>query len=126
MAGWLLRLPAAQADPQTITTVCGIHRQRLHAILRQAAEAAGAELATGADVAAVRPGDPGGAPAAVTWRTGTGEHTAEAGLVVAADGVRSAVRTQLFPETRPRYAGRTSWRAVIRAGARAARWAPPG
>ena len=110
---WLMRIPAARSDPRAITTVCGIHRQRLHAILRQAAEAAGAELATGAEVTAVRPGDPGGAPAAVTWRTGTGEHTAEAGLVVAADGVRSAVRTQLFPDTRPRYAGSTSWRAVI-------------
>ncbi len=110
---WLLRIPAAQPDPRAITTICGIHRQRLHTTLQQAAEAAGAELVTGARVTAVRPGDPGGAPAAVTWRTGTVEHTAEAGLVVAADGVRSAVRTELFPDVRPRYAGSTSWRAVI-------------
>ena len=33
--------------------------------------------------------------------------------MVAADGVRSTVRTQLFPGARPRYAGSTSWRAVI-------------
>ena len=33
--------------------------------------------------------------------------------MVAADGVRSAVRTQLFPDARPRYAGGASWRAVI-------------
>ena len=33
--------------------------------------------------------------------------------MVAADGVRSTVRTQLFPDARPRYAGSTSWRAVI-------------
>ena len=110
---WLLRIPEARSDPRAITTVCGIHRQRLHATLRQAAEAAGAELVTGAEVTAVRPGDPGGEPAAVTWRASTGEHTCEAGLVVAADGVRSTVRTQLFPDARPRYAGSTSWRAVI-------------
>src|SRR5215472_9144254 len=109
---WLLRIPEARSDPRAIT-VCGIHRQRLHATLRQAAEAAGAELVTGAEVTAVRPGDPGGGPAAVTWRASTGEHTGEAGLVVAADGVRSTVRTQLFPDARPRYAGSTSWRAVI-------------
>src|SRR5580704_1687297 len=110
---WLLRIPEARSDPRAITTVCGIHRQRLHATLRQAAEAARAELVTGAEVTAVRPGDPGGEPAAVRWRASTGEHTCEAGLVVAADGVRSTVRTQLFPDARPRYAGSTSWRAVI-------------
>jgi 2-polyprenyl-6-methoxyphenol hydroxylase-like FAD-dependent oxidoreductase len=33
--------------------------------------------------------------------------------VVAADGVRSAVRAQVFPAARPRYSGSTSWRAVI-------------
>lgn len=110
---WLLRMPETRADARAITTVCGIHRQRLHAALRRAAEAAGAELVTGAEVTAVRPGDPGGEPAAITWRTSTGEQASEAGLVVAADGVRSTVRTQLFPDARPQYAGSTSWRAVI-------------
>ena len=110
---WLLRIPGTQPDPRAATTICGIHRQRLHATLRQAAEAAGAEMVTGADVTAVRPGDPGGEPAAVTWRTSTGEHSGEAGLVVAGDGVRSTIRTQLFPDARPQYAGSTSWRAVI-------------
>ncbi|MGH3170756.1 MAG: FAD-dependent oxidoreductase, partial [Trebonia sp.] len=110
---WLLRIPEGRPDLQAVATVCGIHRQRLHAVLRQAAEAAGAELVPGAEVTAVRPGAPGGEPAAVTWRTGTGEHAGEAGLVVAADGVRSTVRSQLFPGARPRYAGSTSWRAVI-------------
>lgn len=110
---WLLRIPKARSDPGAAATICGIHRQRLHAILRQAAEVAGAELVTGAEVIAVRSGDPGGELAAVTWRTSAGEHTGEADLAVAADGVRSTVRTQLFPDARPRYAGSTSWRAVI-------------
>jgi 2-polyprenyl-6-methoxyphenol hydroxylase-like FAD-dependent oxidoreductase len=62
---WLMRIPQDSAGPGEVTVVCGIHRQRLHAVLRQAAEAAGAVLATGAEVTAVRPGTPGGAPAAV-------------------------------------------------------------
>ncbi len=41
------------------------------------------------------------------------EHIAETGLIVAADGVRSAVRTQLFPNVRPHYSGSTSWRAIV-------------
>ncbi|HEX7994452.1 MAG TPA: hypothetical protein VF506_11060 [Streptosporangiaceae bacterium] len=39
--------------------------------------------------------------------------TSTPGLVIAADGVRSAVRGQLFPAVRPFYSGSTSWRAVI-------------
>lgn len=111
---WLMRIPGTRPDLRAITTIWGLNRQRLHAVLRQAAEAAeGVELVTGAEVAAVRPGTPGGEPAAVTWRAGSGAHTAGAELVVAADGVRSAVRAQLFPGVRPRYSGSTSWRAVI-------------
>jgi 2-polyprenyl-6-methoxyphenol hydroxylase-like FAD-dependent oxidoreductase len=41
------------------------------------------------------------------------KHTSESDLVVAADGVRSTVREQLFPHASPRYSGSTSWRAVI-------------
>jgi 2-polyprenyl-6-methoxyphenol hydroxylase-like FAD-dependent oxidoreductase len=105
---WLMRLPATQ-DPRAVTTIWGLHRQRLHDVLRAAAEAADVELVTDAEVTAVRPGVPGGERAAVTLTT----TTLPADLVVAADGVRSAVRTQLFPAVKPRYGGSTSWRAVI-------------
>ena len=111
---WLIRIPENRPDLRAITTIWGLHRQRLHAVLGQAAEAADdVELVTGAEVVAVRPGSPGGEPASVTWLTGAGRQTIDADLVVAADGVRSAVRAQLFPAVQPRYSGSTSWRAVI-------------
>lgn len=108
---WLLRIPDTRADLRPITTVWGMHRQRLHAVLRRAA--GGAELITGAEVSSVRTGAAEGAPAAVTYRSGAGERAIESDLVVAADGVHSTVRAQLFPDARPRYSGSTSWRAVI-------------
>lgn len=37
----------------------------------------------------------------------------EADAVIAADGIRSVVRKQLFPDAKIRYAGYTCWRAVI-------------
>ena len=72
-------------------------------------------LRTGVTVTAVDPGDQD-RPARVT--TSAGEH--EADLVVAADGIGSAVRAALFPDhPGPRYSGFTAWRFVAPAdGAR--------
>jgi 2-polyprenyl-6-methoxyphenol hydroxylase-like FAD-dependent oxidoreductase len=111
---WIMRVPDTRSDPTAVTTIWGFQRQRLHGVLRAAAEAAdGVELATGAEVLSVRPGLPGAEPAAVTWRTGDAEQTVESALIVAADGVRSAVRARLFPGVPARYSGSTSWRAII-------------
>jgi 2-polyprenyl-6-methoxyphenol hydroxylase-like FAD-dependent oxidoreductase len=124
---WIMRMPDTRSDPGAVTTIWGLQRQRLHGVLRAAAEASdGIELVTDAEVIAVLPGEAGeaggpggpgggegGGPATVTWRGADGDQTATAGLVVAADGVRSAVRAQLFPAVRARYSGSTSWRAVI-------------
>src|SRR5450756_1047383 len=111
---WIMHMPDTRSDPAAVTTIWGLQRQRLHGVLRRAAETAdGVTLATGTEVVSVRPGIPDGDPAAVTWRTGDGEQTAEAELLVAADGVRSTVREQLFPRARAHYCGSTSWRAVI-------------
>ncbi len=110
---WLMRIPD-KPELRAVTTIWGMHRQRLHAVLREAAEAAdGVELLTAAEVVAVRPGAPDGELATVTWRTGSAADTAKTALIVAADGVRSAVRAQLFPAVCPRYSGSSSWRAVI-------------
>jgi 2-polyprenyl-6-methoxyphenol hydroxylase-like FAD-dependent oxidoreductase len=108
---WLMRIPSARPEQREVTTIWGLQRQRLHGVLAEAAE--GVELVAGAEVTDVRTGAPGGDPAAVVWRNGSGEHRSDADLVVAADGVRSAVRARLFPDVRPRYSGSTSWRAVI-------------
>lgn len=109
---WLMRVPD-RPRLRAVTTIWGMHRQRLHEVLRQGAQAQGVELVTGAEVVAVRAGVPEGELAAVTWSTGGAARKADAHLVVAADGVRSATAAQLFPAVRPRYSGSTSWRAVI-------------
>ena len=44
-------------------------------------------------------------------------HRASGHALVAADGLHSAVRTQLLPAAQPRYAGYTCWRAVVPAPA---------
>jgi 2-polyprenyl-6-methoxyphenol hydroxylase-like FAD-dependent oxidoreductase len=111
---WIMRMPDTRSDPTAVTTIWGLQRQRLHGVLRAAAEAAdGVELVTGAEVVAVKPGTPEGDRAEVTWRTANTGRRAEAALVVAADGVRSTVRAQLLPGNLARYSGSTSWRAII-------------
>src|SRR5476651_97256 len=39
--------------------------------------------------------------------------TARGDLLVAADGIRSAVRAQVLPEAQPQYAGYVAWRGVV-------------
>ncbi|CCK31643.1 monooxygenase [Streptomyces davaonensis JCM 4913] len=75
-------------------------------------------LAAGLPPGAIRTGvtaavtDPGAADRPATVRTPDGE--LEADLVVAADGVRSAVRETLFPDhPGAAYSGFTTWRVVI-------------
>ncbi|TCC64625.1 hypothetical protein E0H73_09615 [Kribbella pittospori] len=87
---WLLRAP----DGNGLTRMIGIHRQRLHAALAESA--AGAELVTGARVTAVDPGTPGASSARVTWTSASGSCSADADLVVGADGIRSVTRGVLF------------------------------
>ena len=50
--------------------------------------------------------------AAVVLARFTNGVTSEAELAIGADGIRSAVRAQLLPEARPRYAGYVAWRGL--------------
>lgn len=111
---WIMRMPDTRSDTRAVTTIWGLQRQRLHGVLLAAAEAGGnIELVTGAEVVNVQPGEPDGDPAWVSWRAGSEAHRVKADLALVADGVRSAVRAQLFPAARAAYSGSTSWRAVI-------------
>jgi 2-polyprenyl-6-methoxyphenol hydroxylase-like FAD-dependent oxidoreductase len=110
---WLMRIPDVPSL-RKVTTIWGLHRQRLHAAVLEAARTAGdVELINAAEVTDVQPGHARGEPAGVTWRTGQTGHRRASDLVVAADGVRSTVRAQLFPGAPARYSGSTCWRAVI-------------
>jgi len=93
-------------DPEVRRSVAliGVHRVRLHETLQRHAAAAGVEVVTGQQVTELEPGDPDGELASVAGH--------QADLVVAADGMHSALRAHLFPRTRARYSGYSSWRAI--------------
>jgi 2,6-dihydroxypyridine 3-monooxygenase len=61
----------------------------------------------GAEVVAVEAGD-----VTATASTGAGDRVS-GDLLVAADGVASAVRALLLPDVRPRYAGYVGWRGTV-------------
>ncbi|WP_407285613.1 FAD-dependent monooxygenase [Streptomyces sp. BP-8] len=89
------------------------HRADLIALL--AARLPDGAVRTASPAALVDPGDPasGARPARVRVAGGEGEELT-ADLVVAADGIHSAVRRTLFPgHPAPRYAGFTAWRMVV-------------
>jgi 2-polyprenyl-6-methoxyphenol hydroxylase-like FAD-dependent oxidoreductase len=83
----------------------GIHRAELHRVLISALPAEALQLGmkcTGVEQDANK----------VIIHLANGQID-QADCVIAADGLRSAVRQQLFPETQLNYAGRTSWRGVV-------------
>lgn len=108
----LLRGPTGVDLPPDLY-VWGVHRERIHAALLARAIEFGAEVIAGAPVTGVRPGSPEGGLATVAWQKEGTTHRTESHLVIAADGMWSAVRRELFPTARPRYSGSTSWRAII-------------
>lgn len=108
---WLARTDAKAAAARFGGPLVLLHRSTLVDLLRSALPADAVRTGTAAVLA-----DPGttGRPARVTTPDGT--HEAE--LVVAADGIRSAVRAALFPaHPGPRYSGFTTWRVVVPAPA---------
>ncbi|MFI8824971.1 FAD-dependent monooxygenase [Streptomyces sp. NPDC053431] len=104
---WLCRTDARAAAARFGGPLVLLHRATLVDLLTAALPAG--TVATATPAALTDPGDTH-RPARVT--TPDGELEAE--LVVAADGIRSAVRTDLFPDhPGPRYAGFTTWRVVV-------------
>ncbi|GAA2270037.1 FAD-dependent monooxygenase [Streptomyces atrovirens] len=107
---WLSRTSAAAATERFGGPLVLLHRATLVGHL--AALLPSDAVRTAADARLLDPGVPGdsGRPA----RVGTPDGELEADLVVAADGIHSAVRRVLFPgHPGPVYAGFTTWRVVI-------------
>lgn len=98
---WLSRLDREAMSRMSGGINIGIHRATLHGILRDALPATA--VRTGVEVSGV---DADGV------RAKSGERIA-ADLIVGADGIRSVVRSHLFPDhPAPVYQGTTAWRAV--------------
>ncbi|MEH0819790.1 FAD-dependent oxidoreductase [Micromonospora sp. CPCC 205714] len=111
---WLSRVDGADLTRQLGTAALGVHRGSLHGVLRDALPPSA--LRTDAEVVDMTTG-PDGARVQHRWRGEPAELAAD--LVVGADGLRSAVRSRLWPEQPgPTYAGTAAWRAAIR-------WADP-
>ncbi|WP_077799676.1 FAD-dependent monooxygenase [Streptomyces sp. JHA26] len=104
---WLSRSSAETAAARFGGPLVLLHRAGL--VDRLAAQLPPGAIRTGAAATLTDPGDDD-RPARV--RTPDGE--LEADLVVAADGIRSAVRRTLFPDhPGPVYSGFTTWRTVV-------------
>ncbi|MEU3690665.1 FAD-dependent monooxygenase [Streptomyces narbonensis] len=109
---WLARTNAKAAAARFGGPLVLLHRATLVEILTSALPEG--TVRTGAAATLADPGDDH-RPARLT----TPEGETEAELVVAADGIRSAIRHALFPEhPGTRYAGCTTWRVVVPAPAR--------
>ncbi|WP_217140047.1 FAD-dependent monooxygenase [Streptomyces sp. AC627_RSS907] len=103
--GWLARMDGAALERELGTPIVGIPRAELHRLLRSALPSAC--LVVGAEVRSV---DRTGAGRV---RVPVGDEVLETDLVVAADGVRSGLRAQLFPDhPGPAYSGSTVLRAI--------------
>lgn len=123
--GWLTRMDGAALEDAVGTPIMGIPRATLHRLLREGLPAGA--LRTGSEVESVsqdRPGvgaRPGADPMAGSGmgagveavRVRCGDTLLDADLVVAADGIGSAVRGLLFPaHPGPVHSGSTVLRAI--------------
>ncbi|MGQ4389931.1 FAD-dependent monooxygenase [Streptomyces sp. SAS_270] len=101
---WLARMDGAALERELGTPIVGIPRAALHRLLRAALPS---ESLVDAEATSVDSSDPS------RVRVSTGEGVLEADLVVAADGVGSRLRAQLFSRhPGPVYSGSTVLRAI--------------
>ena len=106
---WLLHTSLDQLTGRYGVPAYTLHRSDLHQMLHTAAGRA--DLRTGHRVTAVTNTADG---VQVHYRNAHGVGSASADLVIAADGVHSPVRHQLFPDhPGPTYAGYVTWRGVV-------------
>ena len=102
---WLARMDGAVLERELGTPIVGIPRAVLHRLLREALPPE--RLLIGAEVMSVDCADPG------RVRVPLADGVLDADLVVAADGVGSRLRGQLFPgHPGPVYSGSTVLRAI--------------
>ncbi|TDQ05473.1 FAD-dependent monooxygenase [Labedaea rhizosphaerae] len=106
---WLTRTDTAKMRALGIEIVA-LHRAELHRIVLEAVPAEC--LTPGATVTGVHNRPDG---ATVEYTVDGEGRSLDADLVVAADGIHSTVRTQLWPAgSKPKYSGTTAWRAVTK------------
>lgn len=102
---WLARMPVTDLEERYGAPLVVLHRADLLRVLRGAAGAA--NIWTGAEVVSVESRASG-----VVARLGDGREV-EADLLVAADGIDSSVRRQIFGGDPIRPAGYVAWRSVV-------------
>ncbi|MGX5207198.1 FAD-dependent monooxygenase [Streptomyces violaceus] len=105
--GWLARMDGSALAKAVGTPIMGIPRSTLHRLLREGLPAG--SLVIGSEAATVEQAGPG------TVHVGYSTTALEADLVVAADGIGSKVRGQLFPDhPGPVHSGSTVLRAITK------------
>lgn len=113
---WLLRVDLGELHSRFGASGYLLHRADVHALLTDSLHLD--DVHAGHQVTRVDP-----KTATVTCQPAAtgGSRTMAADLVIAADGLHSPLRTQLFPQhPGPAYAGYLTWRGVVPADARAA------
>lgn len=106
---WLTRTDTARMRELGIEIVA-LHRAELHRVLFEAVPAEC--LVAGATVTTVHNRADG---ATVEYTVDGSGHSLDADLVVAADGIHSGIRDQLWPDgAKPAFSGVTAWRGVTK------------
>lgn len=110
----LASIPAAELEKKAGASSAAVHRADLQALLVR--EVGEGTLRLGAEVKGFEQDERG----VTAFLASGGEERAD--LLVGADGLRSSVRAGLFGPENPRYAGYTSWRAVVEPGEELLPW----